>query len=283
VLQADVHKYLKTFFTENDSPVLEESPGHLHVQLSVEMDKALTNRPFYWQYLEKIGGVPNPWKMTVVTDEDQAPVDLDKRYDRKAEAVHFGSPRLHQVFELTKEQGSHVRMYEKVARTSLSAHSLPLLPWLNMNMKISYEAEKKRDRLVSIGLCLTNGEMIEDFYDHLKYYPLEADIPDYCFTVSPLIKPLSGVERIRHQIELIVRSEDHGWAEEAELKMAEDLALLHTFYDGAEELPDSFHLEQDAIRRQYTPKVAITVINGGLFYLHQHPLAVKKTRNRWLH
>ncbi|TMW73774.1 YqhG family protein [Alteribacter natronophilus] len=281
MLQEDVHKYLKTFFDENDSPVLEESPGHLHIQLSVDMDKALMNRPFYWQYLEKIGGVPNPWKMTVVTDENAAPEDINKRYERKAEAIHFGSPRLHQVFNLTKELGSHVRMYEKVARNNLSVQSLPLQPWLNMNMKISYEAEKKRDRLFSVGLCLTNGEMIEGFYNHLKFYPLEPEIPDYCFTVSPLIRPVSGVERIREQTERLIRQENHTWAEEAFAKMREDIELLRGFYSDSEELPDSYHSEKEAIERQYSPVVTISVINGGLFYLHQHPLNVKRFRQHW--
>ena len=38
------------------------------VQLTIELDKELMNRPFYWHYLEKTGGVPNPMKLTFITD-----------------------------------------------------------------------------------------------------------------------------------------------------------------------------------------------------------------------
>ncbi|MDI5788447.1 YqhG family protein [Bacillus licheniformis] len=32
------------------------------VQLTVEVDKQIMNRPFYWHWLEKTGGEPNPMK-----------------------------------------------------------------------------------------------------------------------------------------------------------------------------------------------------------------------------
>ncbi|WP_096434688.1 YqhG family protein [Alteribacter populi] len=270
MLQTDVHHYLKKFFTENDSPILEESAGHLHIQLSVDMDKGLMNRPFYWQYLEKIGGVPNPMKLTLITDESKAPADL------KGERVHFGSPRLHQVFNFAKELGSHVKMYEKIDQKTNHTQSLPLRPWLNMNLKISYEAEKKKDRFLSIGLSLINGEMIQSFTECVTKFPLELKIPDYCFTVSPLIKPERGIARIQDHIKSEVMLEEHGWAEEAKTKMEKDIALLETFYGGNDEKPESYAIEKSAIQRQYEPKIRISVINGGLFYLHHHPLTLSK-------
>ncbi|MBM7097312.1 YqhG family protein [Bacillus sp. H-16] len=270
MLQTDVHNYLKTFFKENDSPVIEQSDGHLHIQLSIDMDKNLMNRPFYWHYLEKIGGVPNPMKLTLITDETKAPEDL------KGERIHFGAPRLHQVFRLAKELGSHVKMYEKVARTSLTGGSLSLLPWLNVNVKISYEAEKKKDRLVSLGLNLVNGEMVDGFCDQMLDCPLEPVIPDYCFTVSPLIKPASGMNRIRQYLEDELKTEDHAWAHDAVNKMEADLRLLDTFYEQSETVPETYENEKEAIRNQYEPKINMSIINGGLFYLHQHPLNIRR-------
>lgn len=58
------------------------------VQLTVEVDKQIMNRPFYWHWLEKTGGEPNPMKITLITNEDEAPSDIE------GEFIHFGSPRL---------------------------------------------------------------------------------------------------------------------------------------------------------------------------------------------
>ena len=44
----------------------------------------------------------------------------------------------------------------------------PLLPWLCMNVKISYQCDRKRDIFKSIGLQLINGQMVEDFHDRLQ-------------------------------------------------------------------------------------------------------------------
>lgn len=66
--QQDIHNFLERYFTSNESPIIENNEGFLHVQLSIELDKALMNRPFYWHYLEKTGGIPNPMEMVLITD-----------------------------------------------------------------------------------------------------------------------------------------------------------------------------------------------------------------------
>lgn len=51
--QHEIHNYLYNFFEANNCEILERSPHLLDVQLTIEMDKLLMNRPFYWHYLEK--------------------------------------------------------------------------------------------------------------------------------------------------------------------------------------------------------------------------------------
>lgn len=50
--QHEIHNYLYNFFEANNCEILERSPHLLDVQLTIEMDKLLMNRPFYWHYLE---------------------------------------------------------------------------------------------------------------------------------------------------------------------------------------------------------------------------------------
>lgn len=94
--QQEIHDFLLTYFKANDCEILDNTPNHLTVQLTIEMDKELMNRPFYWHYLEKTGGVPNPAQMTFITDPEQAPSDL------KGEMIHFGSPAFIKLYNQPK-------------------------------------------------------------------------------------------------------------------------------------------------------------------------------------
>ena len=71
--QQEIHKFLERYFLANDCEILENQTGYMTVQLTIDLDKELMNRPFYWHYLEKTGGVPNPMKLTFITDPEIVP------------------------------------------------------------------------------------------------------------------------------------------------------------------------------------------------------------------
>ncbi|MGA9227107.1 MAG: YqhG family protein [Mesobacillus sp.] len=257
--QQEIHNFLDRYFTANNCEMLENNSGYMTVQLTIELDKELMNRPFYWHYLEKTGGVPNPMKLTFITNKQQAPDNV------KGEVIHFGSPRLHQIFQSTKNLAGFIRLYES---NSLNyGVQTPLIPWIGLNMKISYQCDRKRDIFQSIGLQLINGRMVEDFHDKLLRLAMKSKIPDYAYTLSPLIKPKSGLNRIQTFLNGRIEQEDHSWAVEARKRWKKDLDLLHHFYEDSEEISESFETEKTALQEQYEPKINISIINGGLFYL----------------
>lgn len=258
--QQDIHDFLVRYFTANESPILENSEGFLHVQLSVDLDKLLMNRPFYWHYLEKTGGSPNPMQMTLITDPDKC--DAEK----KGEQIHFGSPRLHQIFQSAQNLGAYIRLFENVPSHEVTS-TTSLHPWLCQNIKISYQCDRKKDTLISLALNLINGEIISNFHDLILTKTLTEKIPDFCFTLSPLITPNSGLKRIEHVVRQVIAEDNHQWAEEAYNRWQNDLKLLETFYEDLDEKPESYHLEVEALQEQYEPHININVINGGLFYL----------------
>lgn len=260
--QQEIHNFLERYFTANNCELIENDNSYMTVQLTIELDKELMNRPFYWHYLEKTGGVPNPMKLTFITNKKQAPDNL------KGEVIHFGSPRLHQIFASTKNLAGFIRLYEN---NHFSVQT-PLIPWIGLNMKISYQCDRKRDVFYSIGLQLINGRMVEDFHDKLLKLPLKTKIPDYAYTLSPLIRPKSGVNRIQSYLTSRIEQEDHSWAEEARERWQKDLDLLHHFYENEEEKAESFETEKTALQEQYEPKINFTIINGGLFYLTETAL-----------
>ncbi|MCP8967089.1 YqhG family protein [Ectobacillus ponti] len=257
--QHEIHDYMHRFFLANQCEILENRDYHLHVQLTIEMDKLLMNRPFYWHYLEKTGGVPNPASLSLITDQNKAPEDV------KGEVIHYGSPRLRQIFHATKELGAYIRLYEEVQAEG--PHGIPLHPWLGVNMKVSYQCDRKKDMMYSLGLHLISGAIVSGFHETLQSIPLTPKIPDLCFTLTPMIRPQSGLIRIEETVKSLIMKEDHTWADEARERWQHDLDLLNQFYEGVEELPESYATEKQALQEQYEPRILLEVVNGGLFYL----------------
>ncbi|WP_458412513.1 YqhG family protein [Schinkia sp. CFF1] len=257
--QEDIHNFLVRFFLSNGCEIMESSAGHLVVQLTVDLDKLLMNRPFYWHYLEKTGGKPNPFVLTLITDYKKAPAGCN------GETIHFGSPRLHQIFKVTKALASHIRLFEQVNHGQKTA----LQPWLVLNTKVSYICDQKKELFISLGLNLINGVVLDQIQRKLSKKTLTPKIPDYCFTLSPLIKPQSGLKRIENIIIQMINSDDHEWAEKAEIRWEKDLQLLDHFYEDVEEKPESYLIEKNALEEQYKPRIKVDIVSGGLFYLTQ--------------
>ncbi|RST73803.1 hypothetical protein D4T97_013090 [Siminovitchia acidinfaciens] len=263
MLQKEVHQYLEQFFLATGCTIEEYGPGFLTVQLTVEMDKELMNRPFYWTYLEKTGGIPNPMKVTFITDQEKAPPNI------KGEFIHFGAPRLHQLFLAARKLAAYIRLYESPHMHS--TQNVPLHPWLNVNMKISYCSDRKKDVYRSFGLNLINGSLIEQFDEKISPVSLTPKIPDYCFTISPIIMPTSGLKRIEAFLTNEIHSHEHPWADAAQKRWMEDSKLLDQFYDGEEEKPETYFIEKKALEDQYKPDIQIDILNGGIFYLQSLP------------
>lgn len=255
--QHEIHNYLSCFFEANSCEILQRFPHLLDVQLTIDMDKLLMNRPFYWHYLEKTGGTPNPMRLTFITDP--------KHEEKEGELIHYGSPRLHQIFQATKELGAYIRLFEEVHSNGQA--SIPLHPWLGVNIKVSYQCDRKKDMLYSVGIHLISGTMITNFHEALSTLRLTPKIPDFCFTLTPIIKPQSGLSRIEEAMKNVIGTDDHTWAEEAKVRWNHDLQLLNRFYEESDELPESYAIEKQALQEQYEPRITMQIINGGLFYV----------------
>lgn len=257
--QHEIRHFVERYFRANECVILEANDEYMTVQLTIEMDKELMNRPFYWHYIERTGGTPQPMQLTLITKP------TEKTKALQGERLHFGSPRLHQIFRSAQKRGSFIRLYEE---PDASQHThIPLHPWLGLNVKISYQCDRKKDQILSLGLHLISGTIIEQFHEFLLKRKLTPKIPDYCFTISPLIKPKSGIGRLEQYIRSRIAADDHTWAEKAEERWAEDLALLDHFYEEIEEKPECYYIEKEALEQQYKPRIIVSVINGGIFYL----------------
>ncbi|KGP72947.1 YqhG family protein [Pontibacillus yanchengensis] len=271
--QAELHNFLIRYFTANDCEIVEDQQGVMTVQLTDELDETLMNRPFYWNYVKRVGGKGIPMKVTFITNPEKK--------QEKGEWIHFGSPRLHQMFNTLKNKGMITKQYEKVENL---ASQTSLTPWLVLNLSIHYQGTQKRNEIVSVGLHLITGAIVPDFMEKLKTIKLTPIIPDYCFTLTPIIRVSSALKRIEKYTQNQISSHDDTWVEDSHKKLHEEKELLDYFYSKQIEVTDEmseeeiehvkgakerYQSEVAKLAERFEPKVSLEIINAGLFYFVQ--------------
>ncbi|SOC35895.1 YqhG family protein [Ureibacillus acetophenoni] len=255
-----VHEYLRTFFHETNCEIESDEGYMLTVQLTIDIDKKIMNRPFYWQYIETTGSPPNPARLTLITDRSK----IDNPF--MGEIIHFGSRRLNQIFKATKELGAFVQMYEKVQQAENGNRST-LTPYLCVNYKISYYCDQTKEKMYSLGINLVNGNIHDDFHESVCNLNLTNEPTENIYCLPYIIKPHRGLERLDEMIQSIVQNDDHSWAQEAKMRWEKEQEVLDYFYEGVEEKPESYEIEKKALEERFNPRIKVEIINGGLFYL----------------
>ncbi|RHW38366.1 hypothetical protein D1B33_05640 [Lysinibacillus yapensis] len=253
-----IHEYLNNFFKETNCDILEDEGFLLSVQLTVDMDKRIMNRPFYWQYIEATNSEPNPARLNLITDRSKMQTPF------MGEMIHFGSGRLHQIFKTTKELGSFVKMYHSIDQ---NLENPMLIPFLCVNYKVSYLSDQTKEVLYSLGINLINGQIEDHFHEFVSQQNLQSTMPKNVYCLDFIIKPARGIERLDSMIQQIIQNDDHSWAEEAKARWEKELEVLNYFYDGVEEKPESYEVEKKALEERFNPRIKVEIINGGLFYL----------------
>src|SRR5690625_6064517 len=100
----DIISFLHQFFLAHQCTILSIGANHLHVQLTKELDQALMNRPFYWQYIEATGRLGEPKSLAFTTNMTEESTQM--------EWIHHGSPRLHQIYEYIQKNNRIIQLFE---------------------------------------------------------------------------------------------------------------------------------------------------------------------------
>ncbi|WP_284140388.1 MULTISPECIES: YqhG family protein [unclassified Virgibacillus] len=261
---ANLHLFLHSFFTAHQCPVIHNEGGVLTVQLTEELDKALMNRPFYWHYVKSTGQKGKPMELTLITNPEKR--------EEKGEWIHFGSPRLQQIIRYLKTTEKYTMLFQRIK----TRQNTELHPWLVTNIKVSYIGKQKRDELFSIGLNLVNGSMLTEFMKQLEPLSFQSSISNFCYTIAPLIRLKSGYLRIESVLKQYIENQEQEWANASHQALDDELQMLKHFYtDKPEEESNQMKQEEEEIRKRFTPKVRIEVINGGLIYIKKQQLQQK--------
>ncbi|MHA7963815.1 YqhG family protein [Paenibacillus sp. CAU 1782] len=87
--EKQIHRFVGRFLEATGCSVIEKSPAHYMVKLSPQADRELTNRPYYWSFVDRVGSEPETMTFLYVTDKQR--YDDASRTEAEAEAAPTGA------------------------------------------------------------------------------------------------------------------------------------------------------------------------------------------------
>ncbi len=279
--QTWVRNYLERYLEIHQCQFIERQPGYTTVKLSVEVDKDITNRPYYWTFVERTNADPETLTMTFIFDKEKTPDDL------RGEVIKFGSERLKQFFKAANKRGKMVRLYQQLAAQPSRNTMKPLQtlqPWLIANFKIEFISDQKKDLIISLGINLSTGEMKENFSPVLKKMMLSPVLPANNIIDSPFLTLREAALQLEEWIMNEIFKEDFHWVSEANNRLQKEIEQIEAYYENnsldtkkenddnrVNDVENSSIVEKEKrieeVKWQYAPRVEVNPINFGLFYL----------------
>jgi hypothetical protein len=264
--QIALREFTERYLEANDCRIMESTPSYLHTQLSIDADKDLVNRPFYWMYVEKMNLPVNPMQLCFVFDPENPPTD------RRAEYLFYGSPRFRQLLQSAQKQGKFVRLYQEPAgRSPFSSQSKGYIPWLSVHYLVSYVCDQKKDRISAYGINLQTGQIKTNFEEQLHQYKWTHKLPEKRYTLSPRMTIQEAVGEIEYFLTEELTEEDHRWAEDAKQRLHDEIEQVNTYFPDETKQTDEQKSAKTARQReciwQYHPRIEVNLVSAGLFYL----------------
>lgn len=74
-----IQKFVMTYLETTECQIIEKSPSHVTVKLSPQADRDLTNRPYYWGFIERTGAEPETMSFSFIFDPERHQIDLDRQ------------------------------------------------------------------------------------------------------------------------------------------------------------------------------------------------------------
>jgi hypothetical protein len=271
------------YFSSVNAPIVYRSEHYREYRLPRDIDKQLTDRPYYWLWVEQTSqDVPETILRLAFSDEamnrenerlrqramaemERSQMsDLDKMFFRPptAELFTLGSFRMDKIFAHLETSGACA----SVTPVNVSDES-HLIPWLMVNVKVSYRCDLVEQELLSLGICLTTRQIVEGFYDLIQRIEMRPISPTHLLDKSSLTWS-RGLDLAKEFIKKRIQGQSHTWALDANTQLQADIAQIRAYYKSI--LPDlsedeqklvateSLRKEHDLIERT-APKIEIQV------------------------
>lgn len=282
-----VQKFVVSYLDSTGCHLIEKSPSHVVVKLSPDADRALTNRPYYWSFIDRTGTEPETltysWSFDPPSAAQGAVSPLSNYMTTTGgrvlrEDVYFGSRRLQQLFEAARLGGRCVMLFEEPPRghnDPLGSH--PYTAWLGVNFKVGYQCDMKREELYGWGISLATGIIDEKFMDRLKDRRLTPRLPSNVYLLRNGLSLRKAMSQLELAMERRLRGADFTWAAEADHRRYDELERIREYYEPMLErcedseqkkvLEERYSHRKTEIDWQYRPRVTLSVMNCGLFHL----------------
>ena len=237
----------------------------LSVELPKEVDKELTDRPFYWMWIETLGETPPPNFLYLLFDDMPPSLQFTSvlKDTQKPERVLPGSYRMQKIYQSAKNRGMFAVAYEP------STH---LWPHVLMNVKVSFISDRQKDELLSY-LYFVHTNIVKKIDMNqwkgkklLDHQPSEAKIIPLPISFDHVFSAI--LEEVQHEI----NKRDQGWAQEASQRLKKELTELNHYYetmDNKESLEAERQLRKAEITWRMSPRVEVNPFQLALLYLSE--------------
>lgn len=267
--QTAIQNYCRRYFQATGCPILRDEQAFLQVELPKEIDKELTERPYYWIWAETMGEEVPPSVLNLAFDPDR-----DIEGIESAELVALGCFRLEKIFESASRRGRFVCMYQTETSTAVR------VPFLLTSVKISCIADRRKDEIRTYGVNLKSRTLIPEMYEQVRALPLTADLPnsqrDSSLRGEFLLSSLrAGWDRIKEAVAADIAQDDHTWAEAAQAQLSAQVEQLETYYQSLildnENESNLYTAERELRIAELTwrckPRILVAPIHFALLYL----------------
>lgn len=281
-----VQKFVQAYAESTGCQIIEKVPGRMTIKLSSDADRALTNRPFYWSFVDRTGTPPETltygWSFEPPSAQDGQASPLSYLMTPAGrvvqEGVYFGSRRLQQLFDVVRQGGRCVTLFEEPPRgLGDPLSSQPYTAWLGANFKVSFACDMRREELHSYGISLATGIIDDKFMNRLMGRKLTPRLPANVHLLRNGLSLRKGMTQLETAMERKLRNADFSWAAEAEDRRQDELARIAHYYEPLlaqageetqrEALQSRYEQRKAEIDWQYRPRVTLTTINCGIFHL----------------
>lgn len=197
------------------------------------------------------------------------------------EHLHFGSPRLKQIFAAARRGGSCVYLFEDPGpRQRSTLFPAAYEPWLGVSFKVEFACDMKREELHFMGISLVSRKIDFQFRDRLSGRSLRPRLPENVHIEPSSITPAEGRDALESSLQVKLSGVDPSWATEASERLQEELELIDAYYkdllleedeEKRSSAKEQYEARRKEIRWQYEPRILVSAINCGIFHLRQEP------------
>ncbi|MCL6444215.1 MAG: YqhG family protein [Alicyclobacillus sp.] len=233
------------YFRAVGAKTVYSADGYREYELPRDVDKELTDRPFYWLWVEKTGQQAPPtilrlafresavqrenerlYREARAAKEAQGMTELERMYFRAptAEYITLGSFRLDKIFLSLDGRGR----FACVRPRTMTGDEHPV-PWLMMNVLVSRRCDLVEQTYLSVGCNLKSGQTVDNFYSALVRLPMDPADPTSCLASAEL-ELADAEQRIRQHIERSVTREPTDWAADAQHRLQAELKQIEMYY-----------------------------------------------------